>query len=50
MIPIKWFNNDLHCSKEISDFLLKLSYGAKEISKIRETAFELYMRSLGNDR
>lgn len=44
MIPIHWTKTDLHCSKEIKDFLLNLSCGAIEISQIQKIAYELYMR------
>lgn len=46
----QWYKNDLYCSKEIKDFLLKLAYGQIEASEVQKIASELYIRSTTNDR
>ena len=46
----QWYKNDLCCSKEIKDFLLKLAYGQIEAHEAQKIASELYGRSTTNDR
>lgn len=46
----QWYKNDLYCSKEIKDFLLKLACGQIEAHEAQKAASELYIRSLTNDR
>lgn len=46
----QWYKNDLYCSKEIKDFLLKLACGEIETYEAQKIASELYGRSVENDR
>lgn len=46
----QWYKNDLYCSKEIKNFLLKLAYGQIEAHEAQKTTSELYIRSITNDR
>lgn len=46
----QWCKNDLYCSKEIKDFLLKLIYGKIEACEAQKIASELYIRSAEDDR
>ena len=46
----QWYKNDLYCSKEIKDFLLKLACGQIEACEVQKIASELYGRSAENDR
>lgn len=46
----QWYKNDLYCSKEIKDFLLKLACGQIEAYETQKIASELYVRSVENDR
>ena len=46
----QWYKNDLYCSKEIKNFLLKLACGQIEASEAQKIASELYARSAENDR
>lgn len=49
-MQVQWYKNDLYCSKEIKDFLLKLVCGQIEASEAQKTASELYIRSVEDDR
>lgn len=46
----QWYKNDLYCSKEIKNFLLKLAYGQIEACEVQKIASELYGRSIENDK
>lgn len=46
----QWYKNDLYCSKEIKDFLLKLACGEIEASEVQKIASELYGRSVENEK
>ena len=46
----QWYKNDLYCSKEIKNFLLKLAYGQIEAHEAQKTASELYIRSVENEK
>lgn len=49
-MQVQWYKNDLYCSKEIKNFLLKLACGQIEAYEAQKTASELYIRSMTNDR
>lgn len=49
-MQVQWYKNDLYCSKEIKDFLLKLACGQIEVHEAQKIASELYGRSIENDK
>lgn len=49
-MQIQWYKNDLYCSKEIKNFLLKLAYGQIEACEAQKIASELYIRSVEDEK